>query len=91
MDPLEITYRLRRLGKSQAQIARDLGISSGVVSNVIHDRITAHSVASHIADLLGYRVEDLWPARYVFKPRGPAANRVESGKRIAGGVPPCPK
>lgn len=91
MDAIEIIYRLHRLGKRQAQIARDLGISGGVVNNVIHDRITAHRVASHIAGLLGYRVEELWPARYVFKPRGPAANRCEPGKIFAGGGTPCPK
>ena len=75
MDAVEIIYRLRRLGKSQAQIARDLGVSGAVVNNVIHARITAHAVASHIAGLLGCSVESLWPARYTFKPRGPSAHR----------------
>jgi len=75
MDAVEIIYRLRRLGKSQAQIARDLGVTGGVVNNVIHDRITAYEVASHIAGLLTCRIEELWPARYTFKPRGPSAHR----------------
>ena len=75
MDALEIIYRLRRLGKNQAQLARELGVSGGVVSNVIHNRITAHAVASHIAGLLGCKVEDLWPKRYIFKPRGSVFNR----------------
>lgn len=70
MDAIEIIYQLRRLGKSQAQIARELGITGGVVGNVIHDRITAYAVASHIAGLLGLTVEKIWPTRYVFKPRG---------------------
>ena len=83
IDPLEIMYRLRRLGKSQAAIARELKVSGGVVSNVIHNRITAYSVARHIADLLEVRVEDLWPERYVFKPRRPAAKHANSAtKRI---------
>lgn len=82
MDAIEITYRLRRLGKSQAQIARDLGVSTAVVNNVIHARITAHAVASHIAGLLGCTVEALWPAQYTFKPRGPSAQR-------CGARPPC--
>lgn len=69
MDAVEINYRLRRLGKTQAQIAREVGVSGGVVSNVIHDRITAYAVARHIAGLLGLRIEDIWPERYVFKPR----------------------
>lgn len=75
MDALDINYRLRRLGTSQAQIARELGISQSVVGNVVNNRITAFHVASHIAGLLGSSVETLWPERYRFKPRGPARNR----------------
>lgn len=75
MDAIDIIYRLRRLGKTQSQIARDLGVSGGVVGNVIHDRITAHAVASHIAGLLGCTVADLWPNRYIFKPRGTVAKQ----------------
>lgn len=69
MDAIEINYRLRRLGKTQTRIAKDLGVRGGVVSNVIHNRATAHAVAQHIAGLLEMRVEDIWPNRYVFKPR----------------------
>lgn len=75
MDALDISYHLRRLGKTQSQIARELGVRQGVVNNVIHDRSTAHGVAAYIAQLLECRVEDLWPERYRFKPRGPASNR----------------
>lgn len=85
MDALDISYRLRRLGKTQSQIALELGVRQGVVSNVIHDRATAHRVATYIAQLLECRVEDLWPARYCFKPRGPASNR-----RLAAGQNPAP-
>jgi len=69
MEPIEISYRLRCLGKSQTQIARELQVSSGVVGNVIHGRITAHAVASYIAQLLGCTIDDLWPGQYTFKPR----------------------
>lgn len=31
MDALEISYRLKRLGKTQSAIARDLGVRQGVV------------------------------------------------------------
>lgn len=75
MDAIEINYRLRRLGKTQTDIARELGVQGGVVSNVIHGRITAHGVALHIAELLGQTVQDLWPDRYVFKPRTPTSKR----------------
>lgn len=85
MDALDISYRLKRLGKTQTQIARDLGVRQGVVSNVIHDRVTAHGVATYIAELLGMRVDELWPARYCFKPRGPATKRRKTGEEPASG------
>lgn len=75
MDAVEINYRLRRLGKTQAQIAREVGVSGGVVSNVIYGRITAYAVAQHIAGLLGLRIEELWPERYIFKPRQRQSHR----------------
>lgn len=87
MDALDINYRLRRLGTSQARIARELGVSQSVVGNVINDRITSYDIASHIARLLGMRVEELWPDRYRFKPRGPAPNR-RVPNRTGGASPP---
>lgn len=75
MDALEIIYQLRRRGFSQARLARDLGVSGGVINNVIHDRVTAHGVATAIAALMGCEVTDIWPERYKFKPRGAASNR----------------
>lgn len=75
MDALEITYRLKRVGLSQTHIARQLGVSPSVVGNVIHNRITAFEVASHIADALGEDINTLWPERYTFKPRGRSTQR----------------
>lgn len=69
MDALEIAYLLKRAGLSQAQIARELGVTNSVVGNVIHNRITAYEVASHIALQLKLDVQTLWPDRYTFKPR----------------------
>lgn len=87
MDSIEIIYLLHRIGKSQAQLARELGVSSGVVNNVIHDRISAHTIATHIALLIGYEVGEIWPSRYAFKPRGVAANRgkAKPSRRDKGG------
>lgn len=76
MDGLDIAYRLRKLGKTQSQIARELGVGQGVVGNVIHGRSTAYAIARYIAELLESQVEELWPERYCFKPRGPARNRL---------------
>lgn len=75
MDALEIVYRLKRQGLTQADIARDLGVSASVVGNVIHDRITSFEVASHVAALLGTTPLDLWAQRYTFKPRGRSPRR----------------
>lgn len=75
MEAIDIIYQLQRLGKSQVQIARELGISGGVVNNVIHGRVTAFPVASHIATLLGQSVETIWPDQYSFKTRGPSKKR----------------
>lgn len=75
MDAIDIIYQLQRLGKSQTRLALELGVSSGVVNNVIHGRVTAHPVAAHIATLIGCKVEELWPSQYAFKPRGPSKRR----------------
>jgi Ner family transcriptional regulator len=88
MDAIEINYRLRRLGKTQTQIAHDLGIQGGVVSNVINNRITAYAVAHYIAQLLELRVEDIWPGRYVFKPRASTSRRPELCQPATGAEEP---
>lgn len=82
MDAIEINYRLRRLGKTQTDIARELGVQGGVVSNVIHGRITAHAVAQHIAVLMGQTVQDIWPDRYVFKPRTQSSKRPKNAPSV---------
>jgi lambda repressor-like predicted transcriptional regulator len=75
MEAFEINYRLHQAGVNQTLLARQLGVSQAVVGNVIHDRITAYSVAQHIAEVVGLEIRELWPTRYSFKPRGPSANR----------------
>jgi Ner family transcriptional regulator len=69
MEAVDIIYRLRKLGKTQSDLARDLSVSAAVVNNVIHNRATCHAVATHIAGLLALSLDELWPGRYVFKPR----------------------
>lgn len=86
MDGIDIVYRLRRLGISQADIARNVGVSASVVGNVIHDRITSFGIASHVATLLGSSAGDLWPQRYTFKPRGRSPRR--RGESASSKEPP---
>jgi len=68
-DGIDIVYQLKRLGVSQTEIARTLGVRQGVVSNVIHNKASAHAVATYIAQLLNSTPQTLWPQRYCFKPR----------------------
>ncbi|MGN7875917.1 helix-turn-helix domain-containing protein [Roseateles sp. 22389] len=77
MDGIDIAYRLKRLGVSQSDIARDLGVSASAVGNVIHDRSSSFEVANHVARLLGTTPGELWPQRYTFRPRGRATRRQE--------------
>lgn len=66
---IEISYRLRMLGWTQAALARELGVTAGMVNNVVHNRVTCHRVAQRIADLLLQPIQCLWPGRYEYKPR----------------------
>lgn len=69
MDGFEISARLKRRGVAQADLARELRVSPSIVSNVVHNRATCFAVAQRIADVLGIAAEELWPGRYVFRPR----------------------
>lgn len=69
MDSLDIVHELKKRGKSQSQLARDLDMSISVVNSVIHGKVTSHTVAQHISNILGKEINDLWPNQYVFKPR----------------------
>jgi Ner family transcriptional regulator len=80
MDALEIAYRLRLLGKRQTDIAKELGISPQVVHRVIGGQITAHAVATYIAHLVGSTPAQLWPGRYVFKPRASSVKNIGTSK-----------
>ena len=72
---VEIAYRLRLQGWTQAALAKEIGVSDGIVNNVIHNRATCHRVAMRIAELLGSDLQELWPGRYEFKPRATKAER----------------
>lgn len=69
MEPIDIIHELKKRGKSQTQLARDLDISNSVVNNVIHGKVTSHTVAQYIATFLGKQLNDIWPEQYVYKPR----------------------
>ncbi len=70
----EISCSLKARGWSQAALARKLGVSAGMVNNVVHNRVTSHTVAAHIAMLLQAPIESLWPGRYEYRPRAQSKN-----------------
>jgi Ner family transcriptional regulator len=78
MEPIDIIYQLKIKGKSQSQLARDLGISSAVVNNVIHGKVTSHAVAQHIAAFIGREINEIWPDQYVYKPRKSSRKRISA-------------
>lgn len=86
---IDISYRLRVLGWTQAALARELGVSAGMVNNVVHNRVTCHRVAEHIATLLQEPMQDLWPGRYEYKPR--VRRQTSETAAIGEGGNPCAK
>lgn len=82
MDALELTYRLRRLGWTQARVAQACRVSPGVVNNVIYGRARAHAVASYIASLLGEDLQVVFPEQYVFRPRTSRAGVLSAQGRV---------
>ncbi|WP_193087951.1 helix-turn-helix domain-containing protein [Advenella sp. FME57] len=64
MDAIELNYRLKRAGHTQVSLARELGVTRGVVNDVVHGRKSAFRVATRVADAVGVDVDVLWPGRY---------------------------
>ena len=62
-DPVEIKIALIRARKSQADIARNLGVDKAIVTRVIKGQRTSKRVRMAIAEAVGKRIEDLWPSR----------------------------
>jgi transcriptional regulator with XRE-family HTH domain len=59
MDIIEIQYRLRRVGKTQAQIAKELKLTQGQIGNVIHGRATSERVRNYIATIINCHPDDM--------------------------------
>ena len=60
-NPIEIKVALIRAKKTQAQIARKLGVSKVIVTHVIKNQRTSHRVRRAIAKAIGRRINELWP------------------------------
>ena len=60
MKPIEIRILLLRAGKSQSEIARELGVTQGFIAQVILGLRKTQYVQEAIAKAVGKRVESLW-------------------------------
>ncbi len=59
---VQIKIQLLRAGKTQASIARDLGVNRSFVNNVIKGHRSTLRVRKAIAKAVGKRIEELWPS-----------------------------
>jgi len=59
---IEIKIMLLRAGKTQASIARDLGVNRSFVNNVIKGHRSTRRVREAIANAVGKRIGELWPS-----------------------------
>lgn len=64
-----LQFELRKRGYTQAALAKLIGVSHSTVNNVLHGRATSHPVAEKVAELLGKPIQELFPDRYVYRPR----------------------
>ncbi len=61
MKPLKIRAMLVERGITNADIARDLGVTRHAIYGVIHGRWTSRPVATEIARRLGLPLEKVFP------------------------------
>ncbi|MDO9094463.1 MAG: helix-turn-helix domain-containing protein [Rubrivivax sp.] len=70
MHPADISAALKKVGSSQAKVARSLTradgepISHGAVHLVVSGRMASARIAQRISELTGIPVGQLWPGRY---------------------------
>ena len=64
-----LQFELRKRGYTQAALAKLIGVSHSTMNNVLHGRATSHRVAEKVAELLGKPMQELFPDRYVYRPR----------------------
>ena len=69
MAPYEINFRIKQAGYRQCDIASKLECSQSMVNNVIHNRASCYGVAKFISELISEPMDEIFPGRYIFKPR----------------------
>jgi len=69
MKPLKIQYELKLRGIQQADIARDLGVSSMAVSHVVNRTIVSDRIMRAVAAAIGRDHREVFPDYYLSKPK----------------------
>lgn len=64
-----LQFELRKRGYTQAALAKLIGVHHATVNNVLHGRHPSHRVAEKVAELIGRPIQELFPGRYVYRPR----------------------
>ncbi len=69
MTPTEIRIALIRSGKTQAQLAVEIGVSRTMIFKLIEGQTVSERVERGIAQAVGLEVERIWPSRYLNRVR----------------------
>ena len=63
MNNLNLKIKLLKAGITQADIAREIGVTRAFVNQIINGQRQTRRVRMAVAKAVGKRVEDLWPSR----------------------------
>lgn len=64
MQAIDIKYALQKANVSQADIARQCGVSKVTVGYVVAGTTTSRRIASAISAATGLPMDQLWPGKY---------------------------
>jgi len=80
MDPVEIKIALMRAGVTQADIARQEGVSINAVHLVVHGRAVSDKIRRAIAAAIKTDIKLIWPSTYLYgEPKGPGRPKEHQG------------
>lgn len=80
MSPTEIRVILFRAGTSQAEIARQCGVSAATVCKVIDGLVVSHKVRTAISEAISIDIRRIWPSTYIMHGGPRKAGRPKSFK-----------
>ena len=69
MHPADIAAALKKKGKTQKAVAKELGLSHVSVAAVIRGRSHSYKVANYISAIIGFPLDVIWPNSYHYLPR----------------------